>query len=180
MKKIFSLLIIVISLSTQAQVKSVNLQASGLTCSMCSNAINKALKTIPYVDKVIANIRNSSFEITFKPGSQVNFDDLKNKVEDAGFSVAGLDAVIDFNNISIKNDEHINIDGMLLHFMNVSDQALTGTHTIKLLDKGFVPAKEYKKNARYTKMDCYKTGVAGACCTKSGVAAGTRVYHVTI
>lgn len=180
MKKIISLLIITISLSTQAQVQSVNLQASGLTCSMCSNAINKALKTIPYVDKVMANIRNSSFEITFKPGSQVNFDDLKNKVEDAGFSVAGLDAVVDFNNMAITNDEHINIGGMYLHFINVTDQALSGTRTIKILDKGFVSPKEYKKNARYTKMECYKTGVAGSCCTKSGVAAGTRVYHVTI
>ncbi len=33
------------TVTSWAQVSSVSLQASGLTCSMCSNAINKALKT---------------------------------------------------------------------------------------------------------------------------------------
>jgi len=61
------------------------MQASGLTCSMCSNAINKSVKSIDFVEKVMANIQTSTFEITFKPGSTIDFDLLKKKVEDAGF-----------------------------------------------------------------------------------------------
>ena len=169
-----------IVLNTQAQVQKATLQASGLTCSMCSNAINKALKTIDYVEKVMANIQTSSFNITFKQGAKVNFDDLKLKVEDAGFSVASLTATVDFENTSITNDAHINVDGMVFHFLNVNDQTLSGIQTIKVIDKGFVSAKDYKKNGKYTKMECYKTGMAGSCCTKAGLAAGTRIYHVTI
>ena len=161
-------------------VKKATLQASGLTCSMCSNAINKALKTIDYIDHVRANIQTSSFDITFKEGAKVNFDDLKMKVEDAGFGVASLTALVDFKNAAIANDEHINIDGMVFHFLNVKDQTLSGTQTIKVIDKGYVSAKDYKKNGRYTKMECYKTGTAGSCCSKNGLAAGTRIYHVTI
>jgi hypothetical protein len=50
----------------------------------------------------------------------------------------------------------------------------------QVLDKGYVSAKTFKKNAIYTKMDCYKTGVAGTCCTKSGVKEGNRIYHVML
>ena len=66
MKNIFLLLAISISMVTKAQVTKVSLQASGLTCSMCSNAINKALKSLDFVDKVEADIKNYTFEILFK------------------------------------------------------------------------------------------------------------------
>ncbi len=166
---------------TQAQsIRKASLQASGLTCSMCSNSINKALKTIDYIESVRSNISTSTFEITFKPGAKVNFDDLKFKVEDAGFSVANLTAQVEFNNTSINNDEHINIDGMSFHFLNVKGQVLTGNKTIRILDKGFVTSKEYKKNEKFTSKECYKTGKTAACCSKDGIAAGARIYHVTI
>ncbi len=180
MKNFILIATILFSFKASAQVSKVTLQASGLTCSMCSNSINKALKTLPEVDRVMANIKTSSFEIYFKPGAQVSFDDLKNKVEDAGFFVAKLTAEVNFSNISIENDEHIKVNGLTLHFMNVKDQQLTGTKTIRVIDKGYVSAKEFKKNELLTKMDCYKTGLAGTCCTKGGMAAGSRIYHVTI
>ena len=40
MKKILLLAALAVSLVANAQVNKVSLQASGLTCSMCSNAIN--------------------------------------------------------------------------------------------------------------------------------------------
>jgi copper chaperone CopZ len=55
--------------------------AIGLTCSMCSNAINEALQLLYFVDKAGANIKNLTFEIAFKPNSDVDFYKLKKKVE---------------------------------------------------------------------------------------------------
>ncbi len=180
MKKIIAAIALFISFQSFAQIRTVNLQASGLTCSMCSNSINKALNTIDYVTNVKANIKNSSFEISFKPGAKIDFDLLKKKVEDAGFHVAKLTAVVNFDNEKIENDRHINLNGLVLHFLNVTDQQLNGEKTIQVLDKGFVSSKDFKKNAQYTKMECYKTGVTGSCCTSSGLVAGTRIFHVTI
>lgn len=180
MRKLLSICFILAAFNMQAQVKKVTLQASGLTCSMCSNSINKALKTIDYVEIVRANIQTSSFSISFKEGANVNFDDLKKKVEDAGFSVANMTASVDFHNASISNDDHIKVGGMVLHFLDVKNQVLTGIKELKVLDKGFVSAKEYKKNSKLTSMECYKTGTAASCCTKSGLPAGTRIYHVSI
>ena len=180
MKNIILIIALLFSVGAHAQITKVTLQASGLTCSMCSNAINKSLKSIEFVDKVEANIKSSSFDISFKPGAKVDYDRLKKKVQDAGFFVAKLEANINFDNVAIANDSHIELDGITYHFIGTKDQTLNGNKTIRILDKGFVPAKEYKKNGKYTLMECYKTGVAGGCCAKDGLAAGTRIFHVSI
>jgi len=180
MKKLFFIVAVLFAVHTQAQVTKVQLQASGLTCSMCSNAINKSLKTIDYIDKVMSNIKTSTFEISFKPGAAINFDQLKKKVEDAGFSVANMKAVMNFDNVKLEKDQHLNFGGLTFHFLNADGQTLNGEKTIQVVDKGYVSAKEFKKNQLYTKMDCYKTGVAGTCCTKEGLASGSRIFHVTI
>ncbi len=180
MKKLIIILAVLTAAQTQAQVTKVNLQASGLTCSMCSNSINKSLKTLDYVEKVMANIKTSTFEISFKPGAKVNFDQLKKKVEDAGFSVANLQAFVNFQNVKLEKDQHISYEGLTFHFLNADGQTLNGTKAVQVVDKGYVSAKDFKKNQLYTKMECYKTGVAGSCCSKTGTASGSRIFHVTI
>ncbi len=161
-------------------IEKVSIQASGLTCSLCSNAIYKALLSIGYVEKVEADIKESKFEVSFKPLSKVNFDELKDKVEAAGFSVANMEAAYTLDQLSLKDEDHLRMDGKLFHFMNVGSQSVNGRIILKLLDKGFVPAKAYKKNARYTTMACYQTGHVGACCHQGEQALGERIYHVTL
>jgi copper chaperone CopZ len=180
MKTFFVAIAILFTSIASAQITKVSIQATGLTCSMCSNSINKALKSLDFVDKVDANIQNSTFDVYFKPNTTVDFDKLKKKVEDAGFFVAGFSATIHFNNVAISNNEHVVINGIIYHFLNVKDQVLNGDETIRIIDKGFVTAKEYKKDAAYTTLDCYKTGIVGSCCTKEGLVKGSRIYHVTI
>ena len=154
----------------KAQVKAVTIQASGLTCSMCSNSIFKALKTLTFVEKVDANIKTSSFDISFKPNADIDFDRLKAKVEDAGFFVANFTITYHFDGVTVSNDKHITLGKNAFHFLNVKEQVLSGNRKIRLLDKGYVSAKEFKKNSSFTKMPCYKTGDEG----------GTRIFHVTI
>lgn len=180
MKKLFIIIAVLLYTSTEAQVTKVSLQASGLTCSMCSNSINKSLKSLDYVEKVMANIKSSTFEITFKPGAPVNFDQLKKKVEDAGFFVANLTASVNFNNLIVEKDQHYDVAGMNIHFLNAKGQVLDGEQSIQVVDKGYVSAKAFKKNQLYTQMECYKTGVAGHCCKKPGLSEGSRIFHVTI
>jgi copper chaperone CopZ len=180
MKKLLFIIAVACGLSANAQITAVNLQASGLTCSMCSNAINKSLKTLDFVDKVDANIKNSSFAITFKTGAVVDIDKIKKKVEDAGFFVARLTATVRFDNVQVQNDHHINVGPNTFHFLHIKDQVLNGEKELQVLDKGYVTAKEYKKNGSYTTMDCYKTGVAGSCCAKADLPMGKRIFHVTI
>ena len=162
MKTFFFLIGAVLTLAGNAQVTKVSLQASGLTCSMCSNSINKSLKTISFVENVKANIQTSSFDITFKPNTKVDFDLLKKKVEDAGFTIANFVAAINFDNIQVKNNQPVKVGDKTFYIINAKDQALNGTRQVRLVDKGFVSNKEFKKIA------------------PAGTAGGNGVYNVTI
>jgi mercuric ion binding protein len=71
-------------------IKKVSLVASGLTCSMCSKAIFKALTKLDFVDVVKVDIEQSKFVLTFKSGKTVVIDQIKSAVADAGFSVESL------------------------------------------------------------------------------------------
>jgi len=179
MKNICIAIMLLYALSASAQVKTATLQASGLTCSMCSNAIYKALQKISFVQDVQSDIKNSSYNITFKEGSNVDIDALKKAVTGAGFSVAKLSVTAHFDNVKIENDAHIQLDGKTFHFMDITPQTLNGDKTITVIDKNFVTSKAYKKYSQATKMKCYETGTMESCCKKSGTA-GERIYHVTI
>src|SRR4026207_2111428 len=108
MKKLLMIGVIAFTcLSAQAQFTRATLQATGLTCAMCSNAINKALQKVPFVESVKANIKNSSFSIVFKKDAEVDIDALKDAVEDAGFSVGSLKLTGNFNEVKIAPDQHV-------------------------------------------------------------------------
>ena len=77
MKQLIFIVAFMATITCYAQVTGISIQASGLTCSMCSNAIRKSLQSVEYIDQVKANIKQSSFDITFKPGVAVDFDLLK-------------------------------------------------------------------------------------------------------
>jgi copper chaperone CopZ len=69
MKKIvIAVLAAFFSLSATAQFKTGTLQAAGLTCAMCTKAINETLKELLFVQTVKADIKNSQFIIQFKEG----------------------------------------------------------------------------------------------------------------
>jgi copper chaperone CopZ len=179
MKKIFLIIAVVLYINSYAQIKQASLQASGLTCSMCSKAIYKALTAIPFVEKVNSDIETSTFNITFKNNSNADIDVLQKAVEDAGFSVSLFKLTVSFDNVVIKNDAHIQLNDKTFHFVHVGNETLNGEKIITVIDKKFIPAKDFKKYNSYTTMKCYATGTMQSCCSKN-TGTGKRIYHVTI
>lgn len=177
---LFAIALIGAQFTASAQYKKAALQAAGLTCAMCSNATQKALKTLPFIESIDTDLNTTTFLLTFKPNSKVDLDQIREKVEGAGFSVATLKVTANFDQVKVENDTHIPFGGQTLHFMNVKPQVLTGEKEITVIDKDFVPAKTYKKFSAQTKMACYATGTMAACCQSGAKPAGKRVYHVTI
>jgi len=155
---------------TNAQFKKGRLQAAGLTCAMCTKAINEALDQVNFIQDIDVDIKNSEFILTFKPGANVDPDVLKKAVEDAGFSVARLKLTGDFSNVKIEKDAHVSIEGKTYHFLNGNAQTLNGEKTITVVDKYFLPTKDFKKYAALSSMSCVQTGKA----------ANNRIYHVII
>lgn len=166
--------------TSSAQITKASLQASGLTCAMCSRATMEALKTLPFVDNIDTDLNNTTFLLSFKPGAAVNIDQIKAKVEDAGFSVAKLVLTASFDKVAVEKDAHIQYAGATFHFINAKQQVLSGDQQLTVIDKDFVSAKQFKKYSTQTTMPCYQTGMMAGCCKTGGQTAPARIYHVII
>jgi copper chaperone CopZ len=180
MKYIISFLLLVLAVTVQAQFKTARLQALGLTCAMCSNSITKSLKTIPFIESVEVDLKNTSYDLKFKEGEVVDFDMIRKKVESAGFSVGMLTVLAEFKEVKVKNEALIVLGGQVFHFVSVKEQVLNGEQKFQIINKFFVPLKEAKKYTGLSKSEVLKTEKAGAEGKNLGVDAGTRVFNVTI
>jgi copper chaperone CopZ len=180
MKKFFLIIAILFSLGANAQFKSATLQAAGLTCSMCSKSISKALQQLSFVEKVTADIQSSQFEILFRDSANVDADALRQAVESAGFSVSQLRLTGNFTQAKVDKDAHLLISGQYYHFVAMNVAAISGQQSVLIVDKNFLSPKAYKKYSKASVLSCLQTGRSGDCCSKAGIAAGTRIFHVTL
>ena len=51
-------IVLMFSIKSNAQIVKAEIRATGLTCSMCSNAINKQLKALPNYEENIQAFEN--------------------------------------------------------------------------------------------------------------------------
>ncbi|HMP93980.1 MAG TPA: heavy-metal-associated domain-containing protein [Phnomibacter sp.] len=166
--------------SAQQPFGKVYLQAAGLTCSMCSNSVQKALESLPAVSLVETDLKQNLFVISLDGNKALTLDDLSRKVKEAGFTVGKLRLEVNFDNLQVDQDTHARLGGHLFHFLKVKKQQLHGWQTITLLDENFVLPKEFKKVKALSTMACVQTGLMSGCCTAAEGQSGERVYHVTI
>jgi copper chaperone CopZ len=168
------LMLLTINKAFSQQVNEVALQVNGLTCSMCSQATEKSLRTLSYVDQVKPDLNKNIFVVTFKKGSAVNFDQLGKKVKDAGFSVGKLEATVNFNQAKIDENGQVIIGSNVYRFDNAKDKTLNGPVKVSVIDKNFVSSSNFKQKAAKIKFDSYASG--------TGIINGkkTRIYHLSI
>lgn len=143
---LLAILIMTASLKSHAQISKVEIVATGLTCSMCSNSINKQLKSLSEVESIKIDLNTNTFIVYLKKENTITPRILKEKVEKAGFFVGSMTVTISFDSLKISNSSSVNKDGLNLIFVDTETKVLNGTTRLKILDKGFVTQKEYKKN----------------------------------
>ncbi|HSZ34960.1 MAG TPA: cation transporter [Puia sp.] len=169
--KSIHLYIVVLGLLLQSpaigQIQSVTLQASGLTCSMCSRAIYKSLQKVPSVSKVQEDIEHSSYHIQFVDPGKVSLENLKKAVQDAGFSVAKMEVKANFNNAFVASDSSLKMSDFIFYFVDIPKQNLNGDKKLLILDKDFLLDKDRKK-------------YGGDYSTMPSANGNDRIFHVTI
>lgn len=166
---------LLISGTTYAQqITKAEVQVNGLTCSMCSRATETSLKSLDFVDTVTPDLNRNVFVLSFKADQQVNMDQIRDKVQDAGFSIGDLSATINFKNAAINAEGLAQVDGHVYQFVNAKSKTLDGPVTAKVLDKDFISSSAFKKKAAELKSETYLNG--------KGVVAGkeTRIFHLSI
>jgi copper chaperone CopZ len=65
--------------SVEAQISKAEIVATGLTCSMCSNAINKQLKSLAEVDSVVIDLNTNTFVVHLNKESKCQPRDVERK-----------------------------------------------------------------------------------------------------
>lgn len=167
MKKLISITIFLfITYVASSQIIRAELTATGLTCSMCSKATYNQLKSISEVELVEPDLNNTTFIIHFKSNTPVNINNLKKKVEDAGFSVGELVVLFKFDTQVAENNTSFVLDNNTYKFMDTKPSTLNGEVRLKILDKGYVIDKEYKKYLNMAKR------------YPSYVSANKNTYHI--
>jgi len=147
-KRFIALVMLLGITSSYAQISKVEIMATGLTCSMCSNAINKQLKAMPEVEKVMIDLNNNTFVVNLKNNSLVTPQMLKSNIEKTGFFVGSMILTMDANNVEPKgNSSFKNASGTYV-FVNPDEKATNEKMRLKVLNNGFVTKKEYKKSAK--------------------------------
>lgn len=128
-----------------AQVTKASLQASGLTCSMCNLSIKKSLEKISFIESVIPDVETATYELKFKKNAVINFNEIKNAVTNAGFSVAKLEFSIDTQIVIVNSDKKFEINGIVYTLIDGKIDLKNKTIVFQIIDKGFVSDKVYKK-----------------------------------
>jgi len=140
MKKINSIYIVLVSIvliaSTKAtaQISKAEIRATGLTCSMCSNAINKQLKSLPEVVDVETDLNTNTFTVKLKEDNTLSPKVFKDRVEKAGFFIGTL--ILTTKLETIKQSTYVLIN-------NVSNSSKEVK--FQVMDKGYVTEREFKK-----------------------------------
>jgi len=165
LKLFIAVLAIALNINTaNAQITKAEVQVSGLTCSLCSKATEKALFGLNFVGDIKVDLNRNVFVLTFKKDMPVNFDQISKKVQGAGFSINSLKATFDFDKVKVINS-YFNYAGDTYRVVNGTNPTMTGPVALTVVDKGFAPANVVKKYAVTTPDNAGKTG---------------RVYHVAI
>lgn len=156
------------------QITSVEMQVTGLTCSMCSQATEKSLRTLKYISAVQPDLNKNTFKLSFQKGADVSFDQLKKKVKDAGFSVGNLSATLQLSQAKVDEQGQMVIDGQVYRFANLKNKVLNGAVKVNIIDKNFISNASFKQKAAQFKNDSYASGIGEVNGKK------TRIYHLSI
>lgn len=173
--KLCSIILLLFAVNVSAQqISTANLQVTGLTCSMCSNATQKSLETLGFINTVKPDLNKNIFVLTFKKDANVNLDLIRKKVEDAGFSVGGLSANFNFEGVKVDDNGQAMVNGNVYRFINLKSKTLNGVIKANVVDKNFISSSAFKKEAKTVNTDAYTTG--------QGLVNGKkiRIYHLSI
>ncbi|WP_276091331.1 heavy metal-associated domain-containing protein [Pedobacter sp. JY14-1] len=177
MKTIRLFIIILLSGAAGAsaqQISTAELQVTGLTCSMCSQATEKSLRSLDFVESIKPDLNKNIFMISFKKGRPINVDQIRKKVQDAGFSVGNLSAMFSFSNLKVDAQGQATDGGTVYKFANASERTLNGEIRATIIDRNFISPQAFKQYAARLKSPAYASGYGEVNGKK------TRIYHLSI
>lgn len=137
-----------------AQFTWAEIGVNGLTCSQCSRSVEMSILKLDFVKEVQMNLENTVGKIIFKKGTEVSLKKIAKAVTDAGFSVGYLKVAYLFSNLDISGSVVLaNASGQFC-FVNTELKKFDGEILLTVINKEFMPNREYKKWNEAIKKSC--------------------------
>lgn len=90
MKKLILIAIIIFFPLTANAAETAKISVNGLVCDFCARAIEKIFTKDEAVESVTVDLTSKIVTATFKDGKNLNDDQLKKLVTDAGYNVVSI------------------------------------------------------------------------------------------
>jgi len=129
----------IIAIGSYAQIKSAEIIASGLTCSMCSKAIFKALGQLDFVDTISVNIKTSVYQLRFKNDKLASIEKIRDAVYDAGFSIAKFSIIANWKDQTAIKDLVFNDCGYQFKWQIKTNKTLSNNQKVYITNKNIQP-----------------------------------------
>ena len=123
----------------KGQIQSIDVSASGLTCSMCSKAIFKALSQLDFVSAVKVDLEKSIYTLTFKSPERVKIEEIRDAVYDAGFSIETMQMTANFPVNKAINNEVVLLLGYQFKWELSSEKSIKHPQKVNFLNKDLLP-----------------------------------------
>jgi copper chaperone CopZ len=143
LRSTITLLFILAVFPLSAQFISATVRIDGLTCSMCSNSVEKLIRKLDFVEDVKMDLNSNIAELSFKKGSKVEISKVASAVKDAGYSVGFLKASFYFDSLSVYDGFLFSFENNSYRFVSSGEKILNGLVTIQFLGKNFQEKKEF-------------------------------------
>lgn len=77
--------------SASDAVRTIEMKVDGLVCAFCAQGISKKLGKMEATDDVLVSLENGLVAVALKPGKDVNDQDLRDTLTDAGYSLRSIE-----------------------------------------------------------------------------------------
>lgn len=110
MKTIITTVFLSLSIISYSQVKSINISVDGFTCSLCAKGVEGQFKALDFVKDVKTNLSEATFDLKFKSGKQVKIEQIREAVDDGGFTVGSVSLEAS-GTISVSGNNYVLVTG---------------------------------------------------------------------
>lgn len=83
-------LLVLLSISTLASAKTIEMDVNGLVCAFCAQGIEKTFKTFPATASVYVSLENRIVAVELKQGLDIEDAQLKKAIKDAGYALVAI------------------------------------------------------------------------------------------
>ncbi|HEX2788595.1 MAG TPA: heavy-metal-associated domain-containing protein [Ignavibacteria bacterium] len=104
MKKLIFIIILFLTTGiASAQVTKATVGVDGFTCSLCAKGVEGELKSLDFVKSVKTNIKATTFDLTFKTGSNIVISSIADAINDGGFTLRDIKIIASGKIVSDNN-----------------------------------------------------------------------------